>query len=357
MAVYHNMSLHVNRLLVTLSFWYAIFISICDGHSLLMEPRPYGVQCPGCGACPPFIRWYDIPGKNGKWSMWHDGTTTWKRGSTVTIRWEKNNHNGGFVRLSLVPEHQMFNRSAHTHLAFYYTCWEQGLYICGSGLCGSDTSRHAFRRHIKIPDIIPDGDYLLGFLWYGGLHWQRQHGRFSDYTSCARVRIKGGVQLNEVDSIKAYYDEGPGNKNKYGTCLTSATAPGECLHGCTHIRAGYHKPWLFSKYGHQYLPRLKAKDYQQTNVNMTGPLLKKHYARDPGICAANHSACCASSCTVCQQEGCELRTGGEQLCCPKKIQSSGRRCRSFGAPCKLSFWCLWRIDTVSLTNDNSVLKL
>lgn len=312
--------------LLLLSTLVLIFTS-AHAHSLLMNPHPYGNGCKGCAACPPYIRWT----ASRMDSSWRNATN-WRRGETVNIQWEKNNHNGGFVRLSLVPLSQMFNRSAHSYLAFYFTCWEHGAYICKSSICGSDLEGRAFSRSIIVPPVIPDGDYVLGFLWFGGLHWRRDIGRFSDYTSCARVRVEGGMPITEK-YVPYFYPGQGGESKRYGRCLTSASAPGECTHGCTHATAEYSIPKQFSS--GMEIHSLTPADFAGRRANFSSPQYTKpkEYGSDHGICTGD--VCCSSSCNACIQKSCKYRTGGPTLCCPKQIRSNRRECGTVGAPCRL----------------------
>lgn len=47
-----------------------------------------------------------------------------------------------------------------------------------------------------MPGIYGDGDYVLGHVWYGGIHFPLKEERnFSDFWSCAYVRIRGGKKV------------------------------------------------------------------------------------------------------------------------------------------------------------------
>lgn len=153
----------------------------------------------------------------------------------------------------------MFDRHAHSKAAFYYGCWEQGLHRCyGKKECGSDKKGEAFERVITIPDVLPDGDYVLSLIWYGGLEYTRQKGKFSDYTSCAFVRIQGGYRMRW--RFTPYFDAGDTGEYKHGDeCLTSATYAGQCTAGCDKTQAYYAKPYPF-RFGGKSKP-LRREDF------------------------------------------------------------------------------------------------
>lgn len=139
----------------------------------------------------------------------------------------------------------MFDRRAHSSLAFYYGCWEQGLQRCyGTKECGADQSKGAFSRLITVPQVLPDGDYVLSMLWYGGVEYRRRKGKFSDFTSCSFVRIQGG--LRKKYRFRPFFEVGNTGEFQNGDkCLTSATYPGQCTRGCDWRNAFYAKPYPF----------------------------------------------------------------------------------------------------------------
>lgn len=316
-------------------------VALSAGHSFLMEPRPYGPGCEGCDECPLVVRWRS---KDNTSEWWH--TTTWARNQSVQVRWQKNNHNGGFVRLSLVPLEYMYDASALSRFAFYYTCWERGEYPCeGTRLCGSDMGQRAFHKVVTVPSVVPDGEYVLAFLWFGGLHWRRLRGRFADYTSCARVTIRGGAPL--ATSQRPIFEPGPDNISDHNeVCLTSSIKPGQCTDGCPDTLAFYSKPFPFRD--GSTVPLLVPPNITSLNDNHHGPtgILTnlgndatpgdthnggKSPDNDPGRC--RNGVCCATSCGICIQPGCRYRKGGYLNCCPMHIRRAGRQCRHKGAPC------------------------
>lgn len=163
--------------------------------------RHKGVNCPG--PCPT------------KKKRRNYRVVTYRRGQRTPIEYLRNNHKGGFLRLSLVPVHQKMSHAVHARNAFRWSCWSHGRIGCGSGSCGTDRTRSRYRQFMTIPDVFPDGEYVLGYAWYGGSFQQ------GDYYSCARVRVKGGAPLRQ--SYTAILEHARNGKcdstaNKLGIC-------------------------------------------------------------------------------------------------------------------------------------------
>lgn len=231
-----------HKILVFLNF--CLFLScllyICEGHSFLVNPSPMSKWCKACQTCK-YVA-------NSKLATMR-AAEVWKRGQVVNVKWARNNHNGGFVRLSLVPYHLLYDPAAHEKFAFYYGCWEQGSYRCGkTKKCGSDKKGLGFHRRVSIPNVAPDGWYVLAFMWFGGVEYKRSKGKFPDFTSCSLVRIAGGGFPSR--RYKAFFDAGDlGKYERSGKCLTSSPNPGQCRYGCPNISAFYSIPGLFKRNG------------------------------------------------------------------------------------------------------------
>lgn len=98
---------------------------------------------------------------------------TYARGQRVRVRWARNNHEGGFVRWSIVPVGSMMDAVVHEQMAFQWGCWSAGRFACRPGAhrnkyCIDDALGkpvgHAYEDHIRIPRVYPDGDYVLSFV-------------------------------------------------------------------------------------------------------------------------------------------------------------------------------------------------
>lgn len=155
-------------------------------------------------------------------------TRTYRRGQLASFQWVQNNHRGGITRLALVPVKSMWSREAHKKLSFYYTCWDSHHVRCPNReMCGTDTKRQSMRAKVRIPTCLPDGNYVFGYVWYGGLHWSRRRGLFADYYHCSHVVIKGGAPLK--GPCKKKFEPGRGPSSRGGKCQTASDEPvGRC---------------------------------------------------------------------------------------------------------------------------------
>lgn len=138
----------------------------------------------------------------------HDGPTA------------QNNHEGGFIRVTLVPWGKRFSGFRHARNAFYHACWAAGIRRCRPATepCGTDKGKppRAHTQKVTIPAAFPDGDYALGWAWYGG--WPQM----GDYYSCSRVRVRGGQGVAPVAPVKAVLGKG-------GTCAATVGRLSVCI--------------------------------------------------------------------------------------------------------------------------------
>lgn len=153
----------------------------------------------------------------------------YRRGATYEVRWSRNNHEGGFVRWALVPVSKMFDRAAHDRYAFHWSCWNINRFQCTAMNkhrdCDFDRNGEAFRDWLTIPPVFPDGDYVLGWTWYGG--GQGDIGHFGDYYDCSFVRLEGGAP-----QVSAHTPTFAG-----GSCLATVDQLGICKREpCTPMR-------------------------------------------------------------------------------------------------------------------------
>lgn len=150
----------------------------------------------------------------------------WKRGSYNRVVWTRNNHEGGFVRWTIVPLERMWDKASHEKMAFDYGCWNVGRFHCNEfdfhRDCNYDQENEAFSKFLYIPPIYPDGDYVLGFTWYGG---GENYGHFGDYYDCSYIRIEGGDRLEY--SHQPTFSAGGGSKYNDG-CESTVDSMGVC---------------------------------------------------------------------------------------------------------------------------------
>lgn len=91
----------------------------------------------------------------------------------------------------------MFNYTARDMLYFYVSCFEQRRYPCGQtstwqAVClgdwrVSDTTNRGWRiQELTIPSAVPNGVYVLAWIWYGSIDWEtRSHDRFETTISAS----------------------------------------------------------------------------------------------------------------------------------------------------------------------------
>jgi len=111
--------------------------------------------------------------------------TTTTRGADFPVRWFKNNHLGGFVRWTLVPVHLAQSHEAHDEGAFEWGCFSAGHLKCTPAdkeeHCGGDLTGSAFHATVRVPTNIADGEYMLGWSWFGGYALQPPTGTLEPF--------------------------------------------------------------------------------------------------------------------------------------------------------------------------------
>eukprot|EP00168_Porphyra_purpurea_P009200 TRINITY_DN221_c0_g1_i7.p1 TRINITY_DN221_c0_g1~~TRINITY_DN221_c0_g1_i7.p1 ORF type:complete len:319 (-),score=3.96 TRINITY_DN221_c0_g1_i7:419-1375(-) len=83
---------------------------------------------------------------------------SFRRGQWFPFDYYRNNHNGGFMRLSLVPMKHRFSHEAHNRNAFLWTCWDVGLRDCPRRTphdCGTDRQGKRYRQWVRMPNVFP----------------------------------------------------------------------------------------------------------------------------------------------------------------------------------------------------------
>lgn len=228
-------SIHASFLLA-ISAFLALRPESSHAHTFLTSPNAYNrvFQLRDCvgpvcrQACPPLLPQSEMANTRVL------PAARWRRGDYVTIQWAKNNHKTGFVRFALVPVSKMMERNAHERLAIYHGCFTQGLYQCdpktAEERCGADQDGMGYSRpRLKIPTVFPDGKYVFGLVWYGGLHLAATKGTFfADFWSCSHVSIEGGEPLG--GSYQPFFDVGDNRQamENGNRCRTARTEPGLC---------------------------------------------------------------------------------------------------------------------------------
>lgn len=233
------------RVLATLLLLLAVAPPPVHAHSFLLRPVPdwkseHRAHCRRGG--PNHEQPDDCPGPCIPWDSWFVNrsapTTVWSRGQRVLVRWARNNHQTGFVRLALVPRAQRMSFVAHQRAAFHYACWDGNKRACDSNttFCGTDV--YSYQTTATVP-TVPDGHYILGWTWYGGFGTDNgTRYNFADYWSCANIRIAGGapVPSSPTPTLPAFVPGLPADScmattNRIGKCRVEPCDDSDVPHG------------------------------------------------------------------------------------------------------------------------------
>lgn len=336
------MDFHGARTMFKLIIAVTMCLGVCQlamGHNWLVEPMAFNTNwktksCEGSecvAACPKLLQPEKM--KNTMYSP----AATWRRGELVRLCYSRNNHRGGFARFSLVPVNVMNSRPWHDKLTLFHTCFDGGAVSCAKDRvsCGTDEDT-AHCRYIRVPSVFPDGDYVLGHVWYGGLHYKRAHGQFADYYSCSFVKIKGAVGGTKAcEAYRPFYQAGfvqPGSymeKNiMYGMCFTSSTKVGTCgMEGCWDTPSMWGTPDKFKPGAPAVDPiTCSLVEEAQHEKSMDERILT-------GIC--KEDVCCHKDCGRCGGLNCSKLPGGGENCCTGAImRNKTRTCDKFDPPCR-----------------------
>lgn len=331
------------------------------GHSWPAEPMTYNTRyktadCQGsdCGSpCP------------SKWSNMNNSVSSpaaiYRRGETIDVIWVRNSHHGGMVRLGFVPVSAMWNSAAHSRLALFYGCWDDVRIRCkvhNFRWCGTDKNGFALTTKLKVPTCLPDGDYVFAYSWFGGLHFRRKKGGFPDFNHCSHVRISGGPPVSGFCTPVFKVGTGPSASRDGTKCLTSASAPGQCVKKECAVNSFYSKPKAFIP---NPPPSFTARDVSYVADNPRSPLTKwptggsdslppttpppgsppahspdakRSPAPENRAAKCGAGVCCSPGCTKCAGHDCHRhKTSAGDLCCTRAVIKTGRSCDKFGPPC------------------------
>ena len=313
---------------------FSIFILLClisieytsvSSHTWQAKPPAYNTRwattnCRGAectNACPSLKR-------DGNRNSRENPAETWRRGESVRVGWVRNNHHGGMVRIAVVPVAVMWDRDWHTKFTIAHTCWSLNGHRCQEGIedCGTDSKKEVFELSFNVPTVFPDGDYVVGTVWYGGLHYKKKRGAFADFYSCAFIRIQGGEPAGGYH--KPFFVAGNGEAVENGKCQTSVDRIGPCdRNTCTDRRSFFAIPAVFNGDGPDPFREEDVQQALQEEENTS--------QEDSGICVGR--ICCHSTCGGCGGRACNRMPGGERNCCQSVIQKSGRVCGKYPPPC------------------------
>lgn len=142
------------------------------------------------------------------------------------------------MRWTIVPIDKMWDKETHDQMAIDFGCWNVGRFKCNKfdfhRDCKYDRQNEAFSKMLYIPPIYPDGDYILGFTWFGG---GQKYGHFGDYYDCSYIRIQGGDRI-EPEHVPTFH-AGGGSKWE-DACESTVDDLGICWREpCVPIRKTY----------------------------------------------------------------------------------------------------------------------
>lgn len=220
-----RISIRATRLLAAV----LLLLPFAKAHSFLLEPIAdwRSVNRPHCRlGGPPGAPPDDCHGPCIPWGSWFMNksapTTIWQRGGQVIVKWARNNHRNGFVRLALVKRSNRMNFTAHEQAAFHYACWDGNMKACEEDqYCGTDVS--LYETTATVPNV-PDGDYVLGWTWFGGFGTDGvTRYNYADYWSCANIRVRGGHPVGNERTKPAFksghdVDSCSAMTNRIGDC-------------------------------------------------------------------------------------------------------------------------------------------
>lgn len=151
------------------------------------------------------------------------------RGQSLRVNILKNNHLGGFNRWSLVHVRDINDKSRHHRNAFLFTCGDNSMTTCPIELrtrdCRFDDRNELYRPIIQIPTVVPDGVYVLGWAWYGGLTRNAFGGNFGDYYDCMYIEVRGGP-ITQV--FYPVFKAGDSVTKEDGLCRSTVNRLGVC---------------------------------------------------------------------------------------------------------------------------------
>ncbi|OLY82870.1 hypothetical protein AYI68_g3000 [Smittium mucronatum] len=185
--------------------------SLCAGHGMLKYPQSrgnaqwYGTCSAGAGCKGPC----DSPRSNSPANSIYYTPETVQRGQQITIKWDRLNHPGGFVRLAMTTFDQSDDWESFNNNVSKYVCYESN--------CGPDASEpNAFgtltgpgdgecSTSFTIPSDLPDGLITLQWVWFGGgIYYGEQDTSFGEYYGCSDMKLSGGVFENSTASAYFY---------------------------------------------------------------------------------------------------------------------------------------------------------
>lgn len=267
-------SLHISVPIALIAV-FVVLLPLAKGHSQMSWPqstapmtcRMGGEARAGVHNCAGPCDLTAIKGRYCNYDSPSKPAAVYRRGQRVTVKYQRNNHApGGFERLTLVPVAKMMDKRIHERNAFFYSCWGAKTKVAsaadrkkdkfGFSITGNDGTEHGhapafYETHITIPACVGDGDYVLGWVWYGGIGAPvegnhptkpKEWGFFADYWSCAYVRVQGGVPIQQ--KCKVTFDNDMNQFSSAG-CMAANDHPGVCTWEPCKRNGHFQKPKPF----------------------------------------------------------------------------------------------------------------
>lgn len=185
-----------SRLFLTILL--AVCVSYVFGHSYVTEPQTRSNQKMSQSGCrgPNCLGPCDAPASAKKSAI------TIARGAAITVKWPRNNHAGGFIRLAWTQTsgsdvHANFDAGVQEILCHEVGgCFPDDRQNPNGGDSGpGDGSSRACSTSITVPLHLSDGEWTLQWAWFGGAF------ALGDYYSCVDYKIAGGPTGAKVDAI------------------------------------------------------------------------------------------------------------------------------------------------------------
>ncbi|PVV03462.1 hypothetical protein BB560_002043 [Smittium megazygosporum] len=180
-----------------------------------------------------------------------------QRGQTLTVKWDRLNHPGGFVRLAVSKFEDSDSWDSFNNNVIKYTCYETN---CGPDDPNNDTfgplagpGSQECSTTVTIPDNLPDGLITVQWMWFGGgVYYGQKDTSFGEYYGCSDLKLQGGSpQTSNVqppvfkggdvmypsENVCRYW-----GSNKVGDCSFGSNSPNpipgnllsQSLEPCTH---------------------------------------------------------------------------------------------------------------------------
>ncbi|KAJ9051200.1 hypothetical protein DSO57_1007041 [Entomophthora muscae] len=217
------------------------FLGVVMGHSNMLSPAPRGnVQYTGycskgwgCeGVC-------DSPKEASPFNSPYNPKKIVRRGEKMQVKWLRQNHPGGFVRLAFTT--MANSNDAGAFVPAKYACYEShcgedhhddflgNLNGPGFGECWTE---------VTIPTSLPDGPITLQWTWFGGgVLFADQEAGFANYVSCSDMQLLGGAPQTSDAAAPTFEGGDPANPGTNQCRYWTSNVVGECPNGAEKKRS------------------------------------------------------------------------------------------------------------------------